>query len=210
MDHHRRGRSPMLDRSLSSGQRRSHIVGNMIDGFSTLRKQWLVALKHMKHARPDFQLHRNSVCTSLLRHADGVFAEHLVFPNLNQQRRKTTVVTEYRRGQRVAGICLPQVVIAKHGHRVRTDDGIVDGSQGFTRQGPIGGWRESNCPRRERSSTVPQCQQRRQSQVAAGGIAGNECGFGGRRTDRSVRDQPFVSANTILKPGRKGCSGASR
>ena len=44
---------------------------------------------------------------------------------------------------------------------------------------------------------------RRQSQVAAGGIAGNECGFGGCGTGRSVGDQPLMSADTILQSGGK-------
>ena len=68
----------------------------MIDGFLALRKQRLVGLEHMEHARPDFEFHPDSVRTSLLRHANTIIAGHLVLPYLNQQQGDATGVAEDR------------------------------------------------------------------------------------------------------------------
>src|SRR5215831_10797608 len=83
---HPQASSPML-RGSSSGQRRAHEVANVIDGFLAFRKKRLVGLEHVEHARPDFELDWDSVRTSLLRHPDAVVAEHLVLPDLDEQRR---------------------------------------------------------------------------------------------------------------------------
>ena len=41
----------------------------MLDRFPALGQQRLVGLEHVEHARPDFELHHDSVGTRLLRHA---------------------------------------------------------------------------------------------------------------------------------------------
>ena len=73
--------------------------------------------------------------------------------------------------------------------------------QRLARQRQIGGRRQGDSARRQRQLAVAQRQQRRQSQAAAGRIAGNERGLGRSGAGRSVRDHPFVGDNTILKPG---------
>ena len=79
--------------------------------------------------------------------------------------------------------------------------GSLTVSQRLARQRQIGGRRQGDSSRRQRQLAVAQRQQGRQSQAAAGRIAGNERGPGRCGAGRPVRDHPFVGANTILEPG---------
>ena len=104
-------------------QTRPHEVGDMLNGLVAFGE--FADLKHMDHARPDLELHFNSIRSSLGRNTDTIVTKHLMLTDLDQQGRDAGVGTKYWRGEWIAGIGLPKIKLRKDGHGPSTTNGII-------------------------------------------------------------------------------------
>ena len=109
-------------------------------------------LKDVDHAGPDFERHRDTIGAGFLRDAYGVVAQHLVFSQLNEQRRESAIIAEEGRSKRLPRITVAQVSLAELGHGTRTDDRIVNRLERLACQREVGGRRDGDRPEGLRGS----------------------------------------------------------